>query len=103
MATRVYPVILRHGESGKFIAECPNIVGCLTQGDTIDEALANIARRSNFVWKTCAMPDCCGTREFEPCKGDPTITVSIRSPLQGSGVWPILTQGCANTLRPGLC
>ena len=36
------PLFSVRGESGKFIAECPNIVGCLTQGDTIDEALANI-------------------------------------------------------------
>lgn len=42
MSTRVYPVILRAGESGKFIAECPSIIGCLTQGDTLDDALKNI-------------------------------------------------------------
>ncbi len=42
MSTHVYPVIIREGESGKYIAECPSISGCLTQGETLDDALLNI-------------------------------------------------------------
>ena len=42
MATRVYPVFLRTGESGKFVAECPSIPGCMTQGDTLEDALENV-------------------------------------------------------------
>lgn len=42
MPSCVYPVILRTGESGKFVAECPSIPGCLSQGDTLELALANI-------------------------------------------------------------
>ena len=41
MAIKNFPVIVRQGESGKYIAECPSLSGCLTQGDTVEEALAN--------------------------------------------------------------
>lgn len=36
-----YPVLIYPGESGKLIATCPSIVGCITQGDTLEEVLAN--------------------------------------------------------------
>lgn len=42
MPNLVYPVLIQHGESGKYIAECPSIPGCLSQGDTIEDALVNI-------------------------------------------------------------
>jgi predicted RNase H-like HicB family nuclease len=42
MSTCVYPVFIRAGVSGKYVAECSSIVGCHSQGDTIDDALANI-------------------------------------------------------------
>jgi len=42
MSTCVYPVIIRTGESGKYVAECSSIVGCFSQGDTVEDALANI-------------------------------------------------------------
>ncbi|HVU37957.1 MAG TPA: type II toxin-antitoxin system HicB family antitoxin, partial [Opitutales bacterium] len=29
-------------EDGVFVAECPNLPGCISQGGTRDEALANI-------------------------------------------------------------
>lgn len=35
-------VILRPGEDGYIIAECPAIPGCISQGRTREEALANI-------------------------------------------------------------
>jgi len=35
-------VTLRPGESGYVIAECPALPGCMTQGRTEPEALANI-------------------------------------------------------------
>ncbi|MFY7998966.1 MAG: type II toxin-antitoxin system HicB family antitoxin [Candidatus Kapaibacteriota bacterium] len=37
-----YPVVLFNGEDGWIIAECPSIPGCITQGETRDEALVNI-------------------------------------------------------------
>jgi predicted RNase H-like HicB family nuclease len=35
-------VILREGEDGYIVAECPSLPGCVTQGKTEAEALANI-------------------------------------------------------------
>lgn len=35
-------VTLRPGEDGWTVAECPAIPGCISQGRTRDEALANI-------------------------------------------------------------
>ncbi len=37
-----FPVVLRPDEQGWFVAECPIIPGCISQGRTRDEALANI-------------------------------------------------------------
>ena len=42
MDKKTYPVVIQKGESGKYIASCPSIEGCYSQGDTIAEALMNI-------------------------------------------------------------
>ena len=42
-------VILRPGEDGYIIAECPSLPGCITQGETEQEALANI-REAIELW-----------------------------------------------------
>jgi predicted RNase H-like HicB family nuclease len=36
------PVAIYPGEDGWFVAECPVIPGCVSQGRTREEALANI-------------------------------------------------------------
>jgi predicted RNase H-like HicB family nuclease len=36
------PVTIERDESGMIVAECPAIPGCVSQGRTEDEALANI-------------------------------------------------------------
>ena len=36
------PVVLKPGEDGWIVAECPLIPGCMSQGKNHDEALANI-------------------------------------------------------------
>ncbi|MCC6764087.1 MAG: type II toxin-antitoxin system HicB family antitoxin [Deltaproteobacteria bacterium] len=36
------PVILERDETGMIVAECPAIPGCVSQGQTEDEAIANI-------------------------------------------------------------
>ncbi len=36
------PVILERDETGMIVAECPAIPGCVSQGRTEDEAIANI-------------------------------------------------------------
>lgn len=35
-------VILYPGEDGYWVVECPSLPGCISQGKTQDEALANI-------------------------------------------------------------
>jgi len=35
-------VIIRRGEDGYWIAECPSLPGCVSQGETREEAVANI-------------------------------------------------------------
>ena len=35
-------ITIRQDEDGVFIAECPSIPGCVSQGDTEQEAQANI-------------------------------------------------------------
>ncbi|MBI3011920.1 MAG: type II toxin-antitoxin system HicB family antitoxin [Candidatus Omnitrophica bacterium] len=38
----VYKVVLRRGEVAGYIADCPAIPGCVSQGRTKREALANV-------------------------------------------------------------
>lgn len=35
-------VILHPGEDGYWVAECPSLLGCVSQGQTKEEAIANI-------------------------------------------------------------
>jgi predicted RNase H-like HicB family nuclease len=35
-------VILYRGEDGYWVAECPSLPGCISQGSTRDDAIANI-------------------------------------------------------------
>ncbi len=37
-----FTITLDRGEDGVWIAECPSIPGCISQGSTRDEAVANI-------------------------------------------------------------
>jgi predicted RNase H-like HicB family nuclease len=37
-----FPVIIYQDEDGMFIAECPSIPGCVSQGQTREEAARNI-------------------------------------------------------------
>jgi antitoxin HicB len=37
-----YRVIIQQDEDGIYVAECPVLPGCVSQGTTRDEALANI-------------------------------------------------------------
>ena len=38
----IYKVVLRRGEVQGYVAECPAIPGCVSQGRTKREALANL-------------------------------------------------------------
>lgn len=37
-----FPVFVEKDEDGFFVAECPILEGCFTQGKTLDESLKNI-------------------------------------------------------------
>jgi len=39
---KFYVVIEPDLESGGYVAECPELPGCVSQGETVDEALRNI-------------------------------------------------------------
>lgn len=41
MPQNQYLVVLEPDESGGYLAEIPALPGCVTHGDTVDEALAN--------------------------------------------------------------
>jgi predicted RNase H-like HicB family nuclease len=41
MNTYAFPVVIEHDEDGYFVT-CPSLQGCYTQGDTYEEAMANI-------------------------------------------------------------
>ena len=35
-------VLVREGEDGYYVVECPFLPGCISQGETVEEALKNI-------------------------------------------------------------
>ena len=37
-----FPVIIEKDEDGYFVADCPDLQGCHTQGKTLEGAIANI-------------------------------------------------------------
>ncbi|ODS35018.1 MAG: hypothetical protein A7316_04650 [Candidatus Altiarchaeales archaeon WOR_SM1_86-2] len=39
---RTLQVIIEQDEDGKYVAECPSLQGCYTQGDTFEEVVENI-------------------------------------------------------------
>jgi predicted RNase H-like HicB family nuclease len=44
-----YLVTFRDDEDGGFIAECPSLPGCITHGDSLEEARANL-REAITLW-----------------------------------------------------
>jgi predicted RNase H-like HicB family nuclease len=43
MAVRNFKVVLEEdGEAGGYVVRCPELQGCYSQGETLDEALENI-------------------------------------------------------------
>lgn len=37
-----FKVVISEGEDGWYVAECPSLPGCISQGKTVAEALENI-------------------------------------------------------------
>ena len=61
-------VTIDRDEDGVWIAECPSIPGCVSQGDTRDEALANIREAIELCIEVRAekgMPLTIETRQVE--------------------------------------
>lgn len=42
LAGRTYTVIIEREDDGGYHAFCPTLKGCHTQGDTLDEVMANV-------------------------------------------------------------
>lgn len=42
MSARDFKVLLEPDETGGYVAVCPSLQGCYSQGGTVEEALANI-------------------------------------------------------------
>ncbi len=42
MISMKFMTVIERDEDGKWVIECPSIPGCVSQGDTRNEALANI-------------------------------------------------------------
>lgn len=42
MRKRIFTVLIERDENGTFIVEVPDLKGCYTQGDSVEEALKNI-------------------------------------------------------------
>jgi predicted RNase H-like HicB family nuclease len=40
--TYQFPVVIEQDEDGYFVADCPELQGCHTQGKTLEEAISNI-------------------------------------------------------------
>jgi predicted RNase H-like HicB family nuclease len=38
----LYRIVIEQDEDGQFVAECPALPGCISQGRSRDEAVANI-------------------------------------------------------------
>ncbi|MEO5360951.1 MAG: type II toxin-antitoxin system HicB family antitoxin [Nitrospirota bacterium] len=45
-------VIIYHGEDGYWIAECPSLPGCITQGKTKEEVIENIREAIDLYIET---------------------------------------------------
>ena len=57
MPTYRFQVVIEQDEEGLYVAECPALEGCYTQGGTFEEAVANIEE----VIRMCV-------RELDSCR-----------------------------------
>lgn len=74
-----YRVVLYPAEEGGYVAEIPNLPGCISQGETMEEALLMIQDAKN-VWIESALED--GMEIPEPARGteDYSGKLNIRIP-----------------------
>jgi predicted RNase H-like HicB family nuclease len=50
--------VIRPGEDGYFVAEVPVLPGCISQGKTREEALANIQEAAKLYVDTVGLENC---------------------------------------------
>ena len=43
-------VVLEPSDEGGYTVYAPALPGCISEGDTIDEALENIRRQLRYIW-----------------------------------------------------
>ena len=68
-----FPVVLIPQPEGGYSVQCPTLPGCYSQGDTVEEALANIREAIELT-----VEDMAAHGEMAPKGGPPIITeVSI--------------------------
>jgi predicted RNase H-like HicB family nuclease len=48
-----YTVVLEHEEDGGYVASVPALPGCVSEGDTRDQALANIREAIELYVEDC--------------------------------------------------
>ncbi|BCV24012.1 type II toxin-antitoxin system HicB family antitoxin [Gelria sp. Kuro-4] len=51
-----YKVVLHPAQEGGYVAEIPDLPGCLTQGETIEEAI-NMIQDAKVCWLRSALED----------------------------------------------
>jgi antitoxin HicB len=56
-----YPVILEREEDGGYVAVVPALPGCVSQGDTRDEAVRNVREAADLY-----IEDCIATGDASP-------------------------------------
>ncbi|MBC7461765.1 MAG: type II toxin-antitoxin system HicB family antitoxin [Thermoleophilia bacterium] len=49
MADYTFDIVLTPAEEGGFVVDCPALPGCTTQGESYDEAIANIREAIELV------------------------------------------------------
>ena len=65
-----YTVVLQREDDGGFVAKVPSLPGCVSQGDTWDEAMSNIQEAAELYVEDClamgeAVPLEAGTAQIE--------------------------------------
>lgn len=67
--SRSFPVVLVPQPEGGYFVQCPTLPGCYSQGDTVEESLANIKEAIELV-----IEDMTASGEAVPQSGPPIVT-----------------------------
>ncbi len=67
--SRSFPVVLLPQPEGGYFVQCPTLPGCYSQGDTVEEALANIKEAIEL-----ALDDLTEQGQPVPTSGPPIVT-----------------------------